>query len=53
VIYINCIEEVFKKFSRDFALCLNLTKSVLNKRGKLRKEKYKIYGLSIKGAKIK
>jgi hypothetical protein len=32
----------------DFVLWLNLIKSVLNKCNKLRKEKYKIYGLNIK-----
>ena len=34
----------------DFVLWLSLMKSILNKHSKLRKEKYKIYGLSIKGA---
>ena len=34
----------------DFVLWLSLMKSILNKHNKLRKEKYKIYGLSIKGA---
>ena len=42
-------KEVSKKLSRDFVLCLSLMKSSLNKHSKLRKEKYKIYGLSIKG----
>ena len=32
----------------DFVLWLSLMKNILNKHGKLRKEKYKIYGLSIK-----
>jgi hypothetical protein len=41
-------KEVSKKPSRDFVLWLSLMKS-LNKHSKLRKEKYKIYGLSIKG----
>ena len=41
-------KEVSKKPSRDFILWLSLMKS-LNKHSKLRKEKYKIYGLSIKG----
>jgi hypothetical protein len=36
--------------SIDFLLWLNLMKSVWNKNSKLRKEKYKIYGLNIKGA---
>jgi hypothetical protein len=30
-------------------LCLSLKKSILNKHSKLRMEKYRIYGLSIKG----
>jgi hypothetical protein len=34
----------------DFVLWLSLMKNILNKHNKLRKEKYKIYGLSIKGA---
>ena len=34
----------------DFVLWLSLMKNILNKHSKLRKEKYKIYGLSIKGA---
>jgi hypothetical protein len=34
----------------DFVLWLNLMKSILNKHSKMRKGKYKIYGLSIKGA---
>jgi hypothetical protein len=34
----------------DFVLWLNLMKSILNKLSKLRKEKYKICGSSIKGA---
>ena len=42
-------KEVSKKPSRDFVLWLSLTKRSLNKHSKLRKEKYKIYGLSIKG----
>ena len=41
--------EVSKKPSRDFVLWLSLTKRSLNKHSKLRKEKYKIYGSSIKG----
>jgi hypothetical protein len=41
-------KEVSKKPSRDLILWLSLMKS-LNKHSKLRKEKYKIYGLSIKG----
>ena len=42
-------KEVSKKPSRDFVLWLSLMKRSLNKHSKLRKEKYKIYGLSIKG----
>ena len=34
----------------DFVLWLSLMKSILNKHSKLRKEKYKTYGLSTKGA---
>ena len=41
--------EVSKKPSRDFVLWLSLMKRSLNKHSKLRKEKYKIYGSSIKG----
>jgi hypothetical protein len=43
-------KEVSKELSRDFVLWLSLMKRILNKCSKLRKEKYKIYGLSIKGA---
>jgi hypothetical protein len=42
-------KEVSKKPSRDFVLWLSLMKGSLNKHSKLRKEKYKIYGVSIKG----
>ena len=42
-------KEVSKKPSRDFVLWLSLMKRSLNKHSKLRKAKYKIYGLSIKG----
>jgi hypothetical protein len=45
---ISLTKEVSKKPSRDFLLWLSLTKRSLNKHSKLRKEKYKIYGLSIK-----
>jgi hypothetical protein len=41
-------KEVSKKPSRDFVLWLSLMKRSLNKHSKLRKEKYKLYGLSIK-----
>jgi hypothetical protein len=34
----------------EFVLWLSLMKSILNKCCKLRKEKYKIEGLSVKGA---
>ena len=33
----------------DFILLLSLKQNILNKHSKLRKEKYKIYSLSIKG----
>jgi hypothetical protein len=33
----------------DFVLCLHLMKGILNKHSKLRKEKYKIHDLNIKG----
>ena len=42
-------KEVSKKLSRDFVLWLSLMKRSLNKHGKLRKEKYKMYGSNIKG----
>jgi hypothetical protein len=42
-------KEVSKKPSRDFVLLLSVMKGSLNKHSKLRKEKYKIYGSSIKG----
>jgi hypothetical protein len=42
-------KEVSKKPSRDFVFLLSLMKRSLNKHHKLRKEKYKIYGSSIKG----
>ena len=42
-------KEVSKKPSRDFVLWLSLMKRSLNKHSKLRKEKYNIYGLNIKG----
>jgi hypothetical protein len=41
--------EVLKMPSRDFVLWLSLMKRSLNKHCKLRKEKYNIYDLSIKG----
>jgi hypothetical protein len=46
---ISLTKEVSKKSSRDFALWISLMKRSLNKHSKLRKEKYKIYGSSIKG----
>jgi hypothetical protein len=42
-------KEVSKKPSKDFILWLSITKRSLNKHSQLRKAKYKIYGLSIKG----
>jgi hypothetical protein len=42
-------KEVSKMPSRDFVLWLSLMKRNLNKHNKHRKEKYKIYGWSIKG----
>ena len=44
------IKEVSETPIMDFVLWLNLMKSILNKLSKLRKEKYKICGSSIKGA---
>ena len=35
--------------SKDFVIWLSILKRCLNKNSKLRKEKYKIHGLSIKG----
>ena len=46
--FIELTKEISKNPSRDFVLWLSLTKRSLNKHSKLRKEKYKIYGLSIK-----
>jgi hypothetical protein len=42
-------KEVSERPIIDFVL-VKLMKSILNKHSKLRKEKYKIYGSSIKGA---
>ena len=42
-------KDVSKKPSRDFVLWLSLMKRSLKKHSKLRKEKYKLYGSSIKG----
>ena len=42
-------KKVSKKLSRDFVFWLSLMKRSLNKHSKLRKEKYKLYGSSIKG----
>ena len=47
---ITLTKEVSKNPNRDFVLWLSLMKSILNKCIKLRKEKYKICGSSIKGA---
>lgn len=44
------VKDVSKKPSRDFVLWLGLMESILIKHSKVRKEKYKIYDLSIKGA---
>ena len=49
LVLIALTKEVSKKPSRDFVLWLSLMKRSLNKHSKLRKEKYKIYGSSIKG----
>jgi hypothetical protein len=49
-ILIALTKEVSKKPNKDFVLWLSLMESLLNKHSKLRKEKYKIYGSSIKGA---
>ena len=43
-------KEVSKTLTIDFVLSLSLTQNILNKHSKFRKGKYKIYGLSIKGA---
>ena len=48
-ILISLTRKVSKKPNRDFILWLSLMKRSLNKHSKLRKEKYKIYGSSIKG----
>jgi hypothetical protein len=42
-------KEFSKRPSKDFVLWLSLMERSLNKHNKLRKEKYKIYGSSIKG----
>ena len=47
---IALIKEVSEMPIIDFVLWLSLMKSILNKHSKLRKERYKIYGLSVKGA---
>jgi hypothetical protein len=49
-ILIALTKEVSKNAIRDFVLWLSLMKNNLNKCSSLRKEKYKIYGLSIKGS---
>jgi hypothetical protein len=49
-ILIALTKEISQKPSRDYVLWLSLRKSILNKGNKLRKEKYKIYGSSNKGA---
>jgi hypothetical protein len=43
-------KEVSETSIIDFVLWISLMKSILRKHSKLRKEKYKIYGSSIKGA---
>jgi hypothetical protein len=48
-ILIALTKEVSKTSSRDFVLWLSLRKNILNKHRELRKEKYRIYGSSIKG----
>ena len=47
---IELTKEASEKLFIDFVLWLSLMKSILNKHSWLRTEKYKIYGLSIKGA---
>ena len=47
---IALLKEVSESPIIDFVFWLSLMKNVLNKHSKLRKEKYKIYGSSIKGA---
>ena len=49
-ILIALTKEVSEMLNRDFVLWLSLMKNILKKHSKLRKDKYKIYGLSIKGA---
>ena len=48
-ILIASTNEDSKKPNRHFVFWLSLMKSILNKHSKLRKEKYKIYSLSVKG----
>jgi hypothetical protein len=48
-VLIALTKEVSKKSSRDLVLWLSLMKGILNKCSNLRKEKYKMYGLSING----
>ena len=48
-ILITSAKEVSKKPNKDFVLWLSLMKRILNKHSKMRKEKYKIYSLNIKG----
>lgn len=43
-------KEISRQFSLDSVLCLTDKKSLLIKRSKLRKEKYKVYGSKIKRA---
>jgi hypothetical protein len=47
---IESTKEVSETPIIDCFLCLGLMEIILNKHSKLRKEKYKIYGSSIKGA---
>ena len=48
-ILIALTKEVSETPGTDFVLWLSLMKNISNKRSKFRKEKYKIYGLNIKG----
>jgi hypothetical protein len=49
-ILIALTKKISKNPSRDFVLSSSVMKSVLNQYSELRKEKYKMYDSSIKGA---
>jgi hypothetical protein len=50
LILITVTKEISEMTIIYFILCLSLMKSILNMHSKLRKEKYKTYGLTINGA---